>query len=100
MRDLNRFDEALIFGSQAHVLTPKDFRPCTLSGAVNIEMRNYLIGLEWYEKAKEREASERSIDHVLRGILMRADKAKREEIRAFLIREDPVRYNWVHKFKA
>jgi hypothetical protein len=100
MRDLNRFDEALKFGSQAHALTPKAFRPCTLLGAVNIEAGDYSTGLEWYEKAKQRGASERSIDYDLRGIFLRADKAKREEIKAFLLREDPVRYKWVHNFKA
>lgn len=100
MRDLNRLDEALKFGSEAYALTPKDFRPCTLLGAVNIEMGNYLTGLEWYEKAKERGASERSIDYDLRGILLRADKTKREEIKAVLLREDPTRYKWVNNLKV
>lgn len=95
MRDLNHFDEALKFGGQAHALTPKDFRPCTLLGAVNIEMGDYLTGLDWYEKAKERGASERSINYDLRGILLRADKAKREEIKAVLLRVDSERYKWV-----
>jgi hypothetical protein len=100
MRDLKRLDEALKFGDQAHALTPKDLRPCTLLGAVNIEMGNYLIGLEWYEKAKERGASERSIDYDPRGILLRADKVKREEIRAVLLREDSERYKWVRNLKT
>ncbi|MDD5323014.1 MAG: cell envelope integrity protein TolA [Methylococcales bacterium] len=99
MRDLNRFDEALKFGSQAHDLTPKDFRPCTLLGAVNFEVGNYDIGRDWYVKATDRGASERSIDYDLRGIFLRADKAKREEIRAFLLREDSERYKWVRNLK-
>jgi hypothetical protein len=100
MRDLKRFNEALNFGDQAHALTPKDFRPCTLLGAVNFEMGNYDLGRDWYVKATERGASERTIDYDLRGIFLRADKAKREEIRAFLLREDPVRYKWVIKLKV
>ncbi len=100
MRDLNRLDEALKLGDQAHALTPQDFRPCTLLGAVNIEMGNYGIGKDWYDKAKERGASKRSIDYDLRGIFLRADKAKREEIRAFLLREDPERYKWVRNLKV
>ena len=100
MRDLNRFDEALKFGAQAHALTPKDFRPCTLLGAVNIEIGDYLTGLNWYEKAKERGASERSIDYDLRGILLRADKAKREKLKAVLLRVDSERYKWVRNFKV
>ena len=100
MRDLKRFGEALKLGEQAHALTPQDFRPCTLLGAVNIEMGNYGIGKNWYDKAEELGASERSIDYDLRGIFLRADKAKREEIRAFLLREDPERYKWVRNLKV
>jgi len=100
MRDLKRFDEALKFGTQAHDLTPKDFRPCTLLGAVNFEVGNYDIGRDWYVKATERGASEGSIDYDLRGIFLRADNAKREEIRAFLLSEDSERYKWVRDLKV
>jgi hypothetical protein len=95
MRDLGRSDEALELGAQAHALTPKDFRPCTLLGAVHIEVGNLQAGWEWYRRAEERGASERSIDHELRGIFLRAGIARREEIRSFLLREDPARYEWV-----
>ena len=100
MRDLKRSDEALHFGIEAHALTPGNFRPCTLLGAVNFEMGNYEAGKDWYAKATERGASERSIDYDLRGIFIRAEKNKREEIRAFLLREDPVRYRWVQHLKV
>lgn len=96
MRDLKRFDEALNLGHLAHELTHKDFRPCTLLGAVNFELGHYDIGRDWYAKATERGASERSIDHDLRGILLRADSTKREEIKTFLLREDPARYRWIN----
>lgn len=96
MRDLNRFEEALKFGSQAHALTPKDYRPCTLLGAVNFEIGNYELGRNWYLKASERGASERSIDYDLRSIFKRADNGKREEIKAFLLGVDPIKYNWVN----
>lgn len=100
MRDLGRMDDALALGSQAHVLTPRDFRPCTLLGAVNIELGNLSVGWDWYRKAEERGASERSIDYDLRGIFMRADEARRVEIRTFLLREDPARYRWVNDIGA
>lgn len=95
MRDLKRFDEALKFGNQAHNLTPKDFRPCTLLGAVYFEIGNYEVGKNWYLKASERGASERSIDNDLRSIFKSAGKAKREEIKVFLLLFDPVRYSWI-----
>ncbi len=99
MRDLGRFDEALRYGAEAHAITDRDFRPCTLLGAVNFELGNYETARDWYAKAAERGASERSIDDELRGIFMRADKSRRNEIREFLSREDPVRYNWVHSHR-
>lgn len=99
MRDLKRWDEALQFGNQAHALTPNDFRPCTLLGAVNFELGNFDLGRDWYAKAVKRGASERSIDQELHSILMRADQAKRDQITAFLLREDPARYGWVRKLQ-
>ena len=96
MRDLRRLDDALRLGNQAHKITPKDFRPCTLLGAVNFELGLYDIGRDWYAKAIERGATERSIDCDLRGIFLRADPSKREEIKAFLLSEDPARYRWVN----
>lgn len=100
MRDLRRLDDALRLGNQAHTLTPKDFRPCTLLGAVNFELGHYDIGQAWYAKAIERGATERSIDHDLRGILFRADPEKRKEIQAFLLRKDPARYGWVNSLHS
>lgn len=95
MRDLNRYEEALEFGNQAHILTPKDFRPCTLLGAVNFEIGNYEVGSDWYLKASERGASELAIDNDLRNIYKRADKSKREKLKAFLLSVDSVKYNWL-----
>jgi hypothetical protein len=43
-RDLKRYDEALGLGEQAHLFTPQDFRPCTLLGAVNMEIGHYDLG--------------------------------------------------------
>lgn len=98
MRDLGRLDEAMELGEQAHALTPRDFRPCTLLGAVHIESGDLEVGWEWYRKAAERGASDGSIDHDLRRIFVRADNARRDEIRKFLLRADPTRYKWVHDF--
>ena len=81
-------------------MTPKDFRPCTLLGAVHVELGNLTAGWDWYQKAEELGASERSVDQDLRGILRRADKHRREEIQSFLLRADPARYGWVNDFAA
>jgi len=96
MRDLRRLDEGMNLGNHAHALTPKDFRPCTLLGAINFELGHYDIGRDWYAKAIERGATEHSIDYELRRIFLRANPGKREEIKVFLLREDPTRYRWVN----
>lgn len=96
-RDLGCLDEALGLGTKAHEITPGDFRPCTLLGAVNFELGNYAEGHAWYCKAMERGANERDVDYDLRGIFSRANQAQRQEIRAFLLAEDPVRFKWAAK---
>lgn len=96
-RDLRMYNEALTLGELAHQLTPKDFRPCTLLGAVNMEIGNHSLGEAWYDKAIERGASEKSVDDDLRSIFMRAAPVKREELRIYLLNKDPHRYSWAKK---
>ena len=96
-RDLKKYDDALALGEKAHKLTQNDFRPCTLLGAVNMEIGKHTLGESWYEKAIERGASEKSVDDDLRSIFMRADPARREELRAYLLKKDPYRYSWAKK---
>ena len=99
MRDLGRRNEALQLGKQGHELQPRNFRPCTLLGAVCMELGNFGEGHDWYAKAEERGASKQSIDTELRGIFLRVDKAKRETMRASLLAKDPNRYSWVNDKK-
>lgn len=96
-RDLNKSDEALKLGMQAHEFTPKDFRPCTLIGAVYMENQNYALGQSWYDKAVQRGYSEASVDDDLRGIYMRAEKSQQETMRVHLLSIDPKRYSWANK---
>ena len=95
MRDLGHWSEALRLGEKAHAFRPDDYRPCTLLGAVHMEMGNYTLGQEWYAKAVERGAMVDSVDQDIRNIFFRADQAKQIEMREFLLREDPIRYAWV-----
>ena len=99
MRDLGQRDKALQLGKQGHELQPRNFRPCTLLGAVCIEQGDYEAGHDWYAKAEERGASKQSIDSELRGIFLRADNPRRETMRASLLAKDPNRYQWVNDNK-
>lgn len=96
-RDLMKYDEALSLGEQAHLLTPKDFRPCTLMGAVNVEVGDFELGQSWFKKAVERGYSEKSVDRELRSIFMSAEKFKQDALRDHLLKIDPVRYSWTKK---
>lgn len=98
-RDLMKYDEALWLGDKAHSLTPSDFRPCTLLGAVNIEIGNFELGQSWFRKAVKRGYSEESMDRELKNIFMRADKSKQDALRGHLLKMDPDRYNWAEKIK-
>lgn len=44
MRDAGRLTEARTLGLEAHELTPSDFRPCTLLGAVSMGLGNLAAG--------------------------------------------------------
>jgi len=94
LRDLGRRREAMQLGEQAHALQLRNFRPCTLLGALHMESGNFAEGQEWYAKAEERGASQQSIDSELRSIFQRASEDERKKLRAFLLAENPVRYLW------
>ena len=95
MRDLGRQEEAIQMGESAHALTPQDYRPCTLLGALYMELRHFENGHEWYEKARKLGAPEQGIDSELRGIFQQLDSAGREAMKRFLLAEDSHRYSWL-----
>ncbi|MEE4462695.1 hypothetical protein V2S84_11395 [Azotobacter chroococcum] len=97
MRDLGRYIEALKMGEEAHALLPDDYRPCTLLGAVHMEMGEIGIAHEWFRKAEERGATPDNIESELRSLLVRMTTEKREEAIGELLRTDPVRYRWLQK---
>jgi hypothetical protein len=99
LRDLHRLDEAKMSGLAAHDLTPKDFRPCTLLGAVCIELGDLAAGHGWYVDAEKRGATSRSIDQELRSLLSRALPDEQGRIREFLVAQDPKRFSWLSKWQ-
>jgi hypothetical protein len=97
-RDIGMKAEAITLGEQAHQLVNKDYRPCTLLGAVHMETGNYMLGQEWYTKAEERGASTEAIDSDLRSIFMRADKTSKNKMKVHLLGVNPDRFGWVKKY--
>jgi hypothetical protein len=95
LRDMRRLDEAKALGLSAHHLTPNDFRPCTLLGAVHIELGDLVAGHKWYVKAEKLGANKHAVDQDLRALIARAARAEQDRIRSFLIAQDPVRFSWL-----
>jgi tetratricopeptide (TPR) repeat protein len=100
MRDLGRYNEALQLADEAHQLLPNSFRPCTLLGALNIEMGNISLGHEWYSKAEERGAKPGSIESEIRSLLGRMPPEKRDSVIGQLLSIDPAQYAWLRKKPA
>ncbi|ENU93960.1 hypothetical protein F971_00398 [Acinetobacter vivianii] len=98
-RDLKKTDLAIEHGIRAHEIKPKDYRPCTLLGAIYMETHNYTLGHEWYEKARERGAPENSINSELKSILFKLDQRKRSEMIENLLKKDRVVYGWLRALK-
>lgn len=97
-RDLEALGEALEFGRQAHALTPKDFRPCTLQGAVLYQMGNYQAGRMWYDKAVERGFHEKDVDNALRDIMKWLAPQERKALGTHLLDLDGPRYSWAKRY--
>ena len=97
MRDAGRLNEARALGLEAHEMTPTDFRPCTLLGAVSMELGDLAGGHEWYAKAEALGAERRAIDQELKALLIRLEPNERNRIRAYLLEQDPERFAWLRK---
>ncbi|WP_370275421.1 tetratricopeptide repeat protein [Hyphomonas atlantica] len=98
MRDVGRLAEAKKLGLDAHTLTPMDFRPCTLIGAVSMELGDLAAGHDWYNKAEKLGAERGAIDQDLRSLLVRSKPDAQERLRAFLLAQDPVRFGWLRNW--
>lgn len=100
MRDLGRYNEALQLADEAHQLLPNSFRPCTLLGALNIEMGHIALGHEWYSKAEELGAKAGSIESEIQSLLGRMPPEKRDSVISQLLSIDPVQYAWLRNKSA
>ena len=93
-RDMGQYENAIALGLKAHQTTPDNFRPCTLLGAIHMELGNFGEGNDWYQQAIERGFTERDMDEDLKKIFRKADKEHQESMRAFLLSQDPYRFSW------
>jgi hypothetical protein len=97
LRDLHRREEAKALAIEAHHLTPADFRPCTLAGAVFMELGDLAAGHSWYAKAETLGADRLSVDQDLLALIASAPKSEQQRIREFLLKQDPERFSWLQR---
>ncbi|MHA6316228.1 hypothetical protein ACXYN8_01010 [Altererythrobacter sp. CAU 1778] len=95
LRAVNRHAEAKALGEQAHALVPSDYRPCTLLGAVHIELGEFIAGHAWFMKAEQRGAAKATVDQDIKALLARMPDPEKDRIRAFLLDQDPERFAWL-----
>lgn len=95
LRAVNRHAEAKTLGEEAHALVPSDYRPCTLLGAVHIELGEFIAGHEWFMKAEQRGAAKATVDQDIKALLVRMPDTEKDRIRAFLLDQDPERFAWL-----
>ena len=100
MRAVHRYAEAKMLGEEAHAIEPCDYRPCTLLGAVHLELGELSIGQAWYVKAEERGAAKEAVDHDIKMLLAGFSIAERERVRTFLLNQDPERFKWLRSKRA
>ncbi len=95
LRDLRRHEEAKRLAEEAHSLVESDYRPCTLLGAIHIELGQSAEGHAWYKKAEARGAPPEHVDRELRAVLGRLPDSKRTSIIQELVASEAGRYEWL-----
>lgn len=96
-RDLGAFAEGVEMAKEAHASSPKDYRPCTLLGALYFELKEYPTGTEWFTMAEKLGAPQQNADAEIKAVYAKADRAGKEKLRAYLLSLDTKRYAWLNK---
>lgn len=76
-------------------MSPYDYRPCTLLGAVFFQLRQLTTGHDWYRKAEARGADRVSVDQEIMAVLEWVSKEVRERVVDFLLAADRERFTWL-----
>ncbi|ABZ75984.1 hypothetical protein Shal_1418 [Shewanella halifaxensis HAW-EB4] len=93
-RDLQSFERGIDLGHEAHKVTPLNFRPCTLLGAIYLSTGEFTLGHDWYDKAKERGFSQAAYENDIKSVYFRASKAIKGRLKQNLIATGH-KYKWL-----
>jgi hypothetical protein len=97
-RDLKDYVNSIKLGLEAHKVTPLNFRPCTLLGAVYLSTGEFDLGHEWYDKAKERGFSQDAYDNDIKSVYFRASDEMKNRLKQNLIATGHS-YKWLSESK-
>lgn len=93
-RDLQEYSRGVELGQEAHKITPLNFRPCTLLGAIYLSTGEFTLGHEWYDKAKERGFSQAAYDNDIKSVYFRASEEVKNRLKQNLIATGH-KYKWL-----
>lgn len=93
-RDLKDYVNSIKLGLEAHEVTPLNFRPCTLLGAVYLSTGEFDLGHKWYGKAKERGFSQDAYDNDIKSVYFRASDEMKNRLKQNLIATGH-KYKWL-----
>lgn len=95
-RDQEDFSRGLELGHEAHKVTPLNFRPCTLLGAIYLSTGEFDLGHEWYGKAKDRGFTQNAYDNDIKSVYFRASDEIKSRLKQNLIVTGH-KYDWLSK---
>lgn len=95
-RDQEDFTRGIELGHEAHKVTPLNFRPCTLLGAIYLSNGEFDLGHEWYGKAKDRGFTQNAYDNDIKSVYFRASDEIKSRLKQNLIATGH-KYDWLSK---
>lgn len=95
-RDQEDFTRGIELGHEAHKVTPLNFRPCTLLGAIYLSNGEFDLGHEWYGKAKDRGFTQNAYDNDIKSVYFRASDEIKIRLKQNLIATGH-KYDWLSK---
>ncbi|MEM6229657.1 hypothetical protein [Shewanella scandinavica] len=95
-RDQEDFTRGIELGHEAHKVTPLNFRPCTLLGAIYLSTVEFDLGHEWYGKAKDRGFTQNAYDNDIKSVYFRASDEIKSRLKQNLIATGH-KYDWLSK---
>lgn len=94
-RDLGNLSQALELAHTAHSKQEKDYRPCTLLGAIYFDLENIEKGQEWFAKAQNLGADEDLFFSEIKNIYLKASKEYKIKLKNYFEYENKKIFNWI-----